>query len=61
VGWDVTEAVRRGVHAWSLQRIRGSGSRAFVSREGAADLGDPSLAPTLILTHPVEEGVSSSE
>ena len=58
---DVTEAVRSGVHAWTLRRARGRGSLTFVSGEGAEALGDPGLAPTLILTHPVEEDVSSNE
>jgi len=60
VGWDVTEAVRRGVHAWAL-RVRGNDRLALVSREGAAALGNPGLAPTLILTHPVEQSVSLNE
>lgn len=60
VSWDVTEAVRNGVHAWALQ-LRGSDSLAFYSREGAAAEGDPGLAPTLILTHPVETSVSLNE
>lgn len=61
VALDVTEAVRSGVHAWTLQRARGRGSLTFVSGEGAEALGDPGLAPTLILTRPVEEDVSSIE
>jgi len=61
VGWDVTEDVRRGVYTWALQRASGSGSLAFVSREGAEALGDLGLAPTLILTHPVEEGLSLND
>jgi hypothetical protein len=61
VSWDVTEDVRHGIHAWVLGRVFGSGSLAYVSREGAAAAGDPSLAPTLILSHPAETVVSQND
>jgi hypothetical protein len=55
VSWDVTEHVKDGVNAWMIHRKRGGGSFSFHSREGAAALGDPSLAPTLILQRADDE------
>ena len=52
VSWDVTADVERGASAWLIARRHGRGhSLAYHSREGAAALGNPSLAPTLVLTH----------
>jgi hypothetical protein len=49
--WDVTEDVLEGVTAWLVRKRDESDPTgiAFHSREGAAALGDPSLAPTLVL------------
>jgi hypothetical protein len=51
MSWDVTEDVAAGIDAWILRKKRNQ-DRAhltFHSREGAADLRDPTRAPTLLL------------
>jgi hypothetical protein len=47
----VTEDVLEGVTAWLVRKRDESDPTgiAFHSREGAAALGDPRLAPTLVL------------
>ncbi len=57
VGFDVTEHVAKGASAWVIQRRHGGHSAVFHSREGAALLGDPSLAPTLLLIPADEDEV----
>jgi hypothetical protein len=51
MSWDVTEYVVAGFDAWILRkkRNRDGAHLTFHSREGAADLRDPTLAPTLLL------------
>jgi hypothetical protein len=48
---DVTEGVAAGIDAWILRKKRKQGSAylTFHSREDAADLRDPTRAPTLLL------------
>lgn len=48
---SVTDNVAAGIHAWIRRsgRRRSAHSLAFHSREGAADLRDPTRAPTLLL------------
>jgi hypothetical protein len=57
LGWDVTEDVNAGAHAWAIRAApahkgahRGArGGAAFQAREGAAELREPFRAPTLLL------------
>jgi hypothetical protein len=46
---EVTEDVLNGTHTWSIQELNKLGGAAFISSEGAEELGQPELAPTLIL------------
>jgi hypothetical protein len=59
VSFDVTADVANGASAWVIQRLRGGHSAAFHSREGAALLDDPSLAPTLLLIPADEDEVTA--
>ena len=51
MSWDVTEDVAAGIDAWILRKERKQDGAhlMFHSREGAADLRDPTRAPTLLL------------
>jgi hypothetical protein len=57
--WDVTDAVRKGHSAWLLQLDKGTASSSahrqaefrFFSREMAEELGDPNLAPRLLVIY----------
>jgi hypothetical protein len=51
VAWDVTEDVANGVTAWAIQKSsrRRGGNVQYYSREGARELLDTGLAPTLLL------------
>jgi hypothetical protein len=60
VTFDVTEDVRNGISAWVVKRRARGGSVAFHSREGAELLGDPSLAPTLLLIDDGEDAVAEN-
>lgn len=54
VSFDVTNDVAEGMSTWQVRRLRGGYSEVMHSREGAEQLGDPSLAPTPIL-YPADE------
>ena len=49
IRWDVTADVVAGASSWLLERRGARGTVRYTSREGATALGDPSLAPRLIL------------
>jgi len=49
VVFDVTADVVAGAHGWMLVKKSGSGEVHYHSKEGAALLGDPTLAPQLLL------------
>jgi hypothetical protein len=51
VSWDVTMDVEAGTTAWLIKKTSESqpGRVSYFSREGADDVGDPDLAPQLIL------------
>ncbi|MCI0536791.1 MAG: hypothetical protein L0Z50_16360, partial [Verrucomicrobiales bacterium] len=59
VKWDVTMDVRNGVTAWLLKKDPedASGEVWFFSKEGAAaaEVGNPDLAPRLILEIAIED------
>ncbi len=59
VSFDVSEDVANGASAWVIRRLRGGHSAAFHSREGAALLDAPSLAPTLLLIPADEDEVTA--
>jgi hypothetical protein len=59
ISFDLTADVANRASAWVIQRLRGGHSAAFHSREGAALLDDPSLAPTLLLIPADEDEVTA--
>ena len=52
VEWDVTLDVLAGASAWLVKKTNEgpTGKVKYYSREGAVAVGDPSLAPRLVLT-----------
>ena len=51
VSWDVTDDVLAGATAWMVKKTEEgpNGKALYYAREGASDVGDVSLAPTLLL------------